>query len=117
MERISSEGPFAVSLKNFIEKRINNPLAAKKFQSEIESINGEMDANAKSMGMAFVKLFSYMELILQDFKGIRVVDLVNAKSIGGAANRNLMFIYDKFTGILKQLKGIISRFMVIKTSL
>jgi hypothetical protein len=61
-----------------------------------------------------MKMFKHMDVILRDFKGLRVIDLLNAKTIGGVANRSLLFAYDKLVMGLRQLEAILGRFMVIR---
>ncbi len=59
-----------------------------------------------------MSMLKIMDLIVRDFKGLRAIDLINAKSIGGVANRSIMYTYDKFVVQLKKYREIISNFLV-----
>lgn len=106
-----------IKIGNFLEGRIDNPIALKKFENDLLDLDEELSQNAQSMGMALMRQLKMMESILRDFKGLRVVDLLNAKAIGGIANRNLLFAYDRYVAVLRKLEAILSRFMVVRETM
>lgn len=114
LERLTPDSSIGVQIGSYIEGKMENPIAAKKFESDFRELDTELSEIAEQTGTYLMKMHRQMDAILRDFKGLRAIDLVNAKSIGGVSNRNLMFICDKLVTSFKKLEAMLGRFMVVR---
>ncbi len=114
LERLTPESSIAIRINSYVEGKMENPIAAKKFESDLEDLDEELAEMAEHAGVQLMKMHRHMDAILRDFKGLRAIDLINAKAIGGVSNRNLMFVYDKLVVSFKKLEAILGRFIVVR---
>ena len=114
LERLTPESSIAIRINGYVEGKMENPIAAKKFEADLEDLDAELSEMAEHAGIQLMKMHRHMDSILRDFKGLRALDLINAKAIGGVSNRNLMFVYDKLVVSFKKLETILGHFIVVR---
>jgi len=113
IREVDETSPLYASIMKLISGHVDNPIAIRKLNNDVSGIDAALKEVGHAIGNRLMQFYRLMETILRDFKGLRVVELLNAKTIGGVANRSLMFSYDKFVLSLKKLEVILPRFMVI----
>ena len=113
---VDETSPLYASIMKLTSGHMDNPIAIRKLDNDVSVVDEALKDIGHAIGSGLMVMYRLMENILRDFKGLRVVDLINAKTIGGVANRSLLFNYDKLVASLKKLEAILSRFMVIAGS-
>jgi len=115
--RTDKESPFASRLDAYISGNLVNAVAVKTFTNELSLLDAELYDLSQQCGLSFMKLNRFMEGVVSDFKSLNAGDLINAKTIGGISNRNLLYMYDKLAHSLKKLEAVLSRFIVVSDQL
>lgn len=114
---VDENSTLLVGIDKLIAGNLENPIARRKLENDIRVADEALKDLGHTIGRTLIRLYRLMEPILRDFKGLRVVDLVNAKTIGGVANRSLVYNYDKLVVSLKKLEEILARFIVTAETL
>jgi hypothetical protein len=112
--RTNKESPFATRLANYLTGNMGNAVAVRTFEDEVTLLNSELFTVAQQCGLCLMNLFKFMESVVFDFKALQSGNLLNAKTIGGVSNRNLLTIFEKFLQNLRKIEPILSRFIVVR---
>jgi hypothetical protein len=113
-ERVEQHSPLATRLSTFIAGNMENALAIKNFTNELHLLCNDITRISQQCGMGLMTMGRLMDRVVYDFKALHTGELVNARTIGGVSNRNLLAVYDKFVQSLKKLEPILSRFIVVR---
>jgi hypothetical protein len=112
-EKLDQNSQMASRLSQYIAGNMENALAIKNFTGELMLLSNELTKVVQQCGNCFMTMNRLMERIVYDFKALHTGELINARTIGGVSNRNLLAIYDKFVHSLKKLETVLSRFIVV----
>jgi hypothetical protein len=112
--RTGKEAPFATRLANYLTGNMGNAVAVRTFEDEITLLNSELFTLGQQCGLCLMSLYKFMESVVFDFKALQTGNLLNAKTIGGVSNRNLLSILEKFLQNLRKIEPILGRFIVVR---
>jgi len=112
--RLSEDSEIYVKIMTFINGEMTNPIAVKRLEEEIGSLDFAMGEFAEIIASKLIHLKGHLEKINRDFKGIHGYYLSNPGAIGGLSNGSLQNKYEEFFNYLTKLEKIVSKFIVLK---